>query len=433
MKTINRYPAGLVILIGMLAMLVFSQCNILDPVDDPPPDLVGDTLWMHQIAGKDSLFTEPTLAIGVNGDLYYAVAGGTLYWTRARIRALDSKTGVQRWESPLIDQIGLSSPILVGNDGTIYVVGAYRLYAINSMTGQFNWIWEVPTELPFPGGPGTIYSYGEIGALSMTDDGNLIVGSTGSGVYSRALYCISPNGMMLWYNQNANNGAIYSGTVVGPANRVHYYTSINSEVALVTVDAISGTILWTKPIKTMSSSTNNLALDSDGTIIASFQLTATDPFRMYRIHPADGSILWQSSHESNANPKLVAPDGAIFQDDNNFSGLVEYNLGQSSGTAFPAGIHANLEGAMFTATNQLLTIRNRDWISTIHAFSSAGQLDWYTPMSNSRENVMTISNDRVLFGVRSDLVFAIQGDQRIADKGWPKRYHDVRNTSNVTQ
>ncbi len=433
MKNKNYTTEGLVILTGLMMMFFFNQCNIFDPINDPPLSTVGDTLWMQPILGSDSLFTEPTLAIGTNGDLYYAVAGGTLYWTKARIRALNPQQGVMRWESPVLDNIGLNSPILVSDDGTIYAIGKYRLYAINPVTGQFNWIWEVPNELPFPGGPGTIYSYGDIGALSLTDNGNLILGSVGTGVYSRAIYCISPSGVMLWYNMDANNGAIYSGTVVGPGNRIHYFTSMNGQIALVTVDATSGAILWTKPIQSMSSSVNNLALDSDGTIIASFQLTSSDPFRMYRIHPADGSILWQSSHDSNANPKLVGPDGSIFQDDNNFSGLVKYIPGQSSGVSFSANIHANLEGTVFTKANQLLTIRNRDWVSTLHAFSSTGHLDWYVPIGYARENVMALSTQKVVFGVRSDLVFAIQGDQTMSDKGWPKRYHDIRNTSNVTK
>jgi hypothetical protein len=291
----------------------------------------------------------------------------------------------------------------------------------------------VPTELPHPDGTGTLYTYGEIGALSLTNSGDLVFGSVGSGVYSRALYCVSPGGTTVWYNLAANNGAIQSNTVVGPGNRIHYYTTIDNSISLVTVDAASGIILWSKPIYTISNSLNNLALDTDGTIIASFRLTSSDPFRMYRIQPTDGNILWQSGHESNTNPKLIGPDGVIYQDDNNYSGLAQYAPGQSSATAFPAAVHVNLIGSILTKANQLLTIRSRDWVSTVHAFSHSGQLDWFAPMANSRENAMALSTNGVVFGLKSNSVFAIQGDESVADRGWPKYTHDNRNTSNVTQ
>jgi outer membrane protein assembly factor BamB len=431
MKKLTFQSAGLVILLTLLTAMSMSRCKLFDPKDDLPSTQIGDTLWMHQMPGSDSLFTEPTLAIGPNGDVYYAVGGGTLYWTKSRIRALDPNTGTLRWESPVVDNVRLSSPIVVGSDGALYVIGSTRLYAINPVSGQFNWVWEVPTELPNPDGSGTLYTYGEIGALSQANNGNLIFGSIGSGVYSRALYCVSPEGSTVWYNLAANNGAIQSNTVVGPENRIHYFTTIDNSAALVTVDAASGAILWSKPIYTISSSLNNLALDTDGTIITSFRLTSADPFRMYRIQPINGDILWQSSHESNTNPKLIGPDGVIYQDDNNYSGLAQYTPGQSSATAFPAAVHVNLVGSILTRANQLLTIRNRDWVSTVHAFSQSGQLDWFAPMANSRENAMALSKNGIVIGLKSNMVFAIQGDESIADRGWPKYTHDNRNTSNV--
>ncbi|MCF8237776.1 MAG: PQQ-binding-like beta-propeller repeat protein [Saprospiraceae bacterium] len=432
MKKLSNQYVGLVILFVLLTVISISRCKLFDPADDPPTTQIGDTLWIHDMIGADTLFTEPTLAVGRNGDVYFAVAGGTLYWTHARIRALNATSGVMRWESPIVDHISLSSPIVIGDDGTLYVIGAYRLYAINAATGQFNWVWEVPNELPNPNGPGNLYTYGPIGTLALTDAGNLILGSVGSGVYSRAIYCISPGGTMVWYNPDANGVGIQSNLVIGPGNRIHYYTTVSGKLSLVTLDALIGTILWTMPIQAMSSAGNNLALDTDGTIIASFQQTTSDPFRMYRIHPADGTLLWQSGHECNYNPKLVGPDGLIYQDDNAFAGLATYTPGNASASAHPAGVHANLLGTLLSSANQLLTVRNRDWIPTIHAYSSSGQLDWFVPMSNARDNVMALGDDGILFGVLPDGIFAVQGDHGLADKGWPKRYHDNRNTSNVS-
>jgi hypothetical protein len=434
MKTQYFYSKGLAIFLAILTVLSFSNCKFLDPMDDPPMVGVGDTLWVHQVVGADSLFTEPSIATGTNGDVYFAVAGGTLYWTRARIRALDPVSGNLRWESPVLDANSLGSQILVGNNGVIYVIGTYNLYAIDPQTGQFQWVWTVPTELPNPDGPGNLYTYGQIGALAMADNGNLILGSTGAGVYSRAIYCIGPGGNLVWHNQQAAYGVgIGSGLVVGHNNRAFYYTDIQGQKGLVALDVATGAIIWTKAIYSMGGVDNNLALDADGTLIASFRITQADPSRMYRIDPANGQILWQSQNESNHYCKLVNRNGVIYQDDNQVGSIAVYTPGQASASAFSSGVHANLNGTVVTKTNQLIFVKNLDFVTTVHAYSSSGNLDWYVPFSLIRTNVLALSANQKIIGVRSNIVFALQGDQPLSDRGWPTRYHDMRNTSNLNQ
>lgn len=432
MKTQSLYRKGLVILLSLITVLSLSDCKLFDPMDDPPTTTIGDTLWIHQVLGTDSLFTEPSIATGTNGDIYFAVAGGNLYWTNARIRALDPVSGNMRWESPVLDAKFLGSQILVGNNGTIYVLGTYNLYAIDPQTGQFQWTWTVPTELPNPDGPGNLYTKGQVGALALADNGNLILGSTGSGVYNRAMYCVGPGGNLVWYNISAVNGmGVPAGLVIGHDNRAFYYTDINGQNALVALDVIMGTILWTKPIYSITGNDNNLALDEDGTLVAAFRLTQSNPLRMYRIQPTDGQILWQSQNESNYYCKLVNGSGVIYQDDNQVAALAKYPPGQASASAFSPGVHANLNGAVITNTDQLIFVKNLNFVSTIHAYSSNGNLDWTVPFANIRTNVLALSANQKIIGMRSDIVFALQGDHALSDRGWPSRYHDVRNTANL--
>lgn len=51
--------------------------------------------------------------------------------------ALNKENGTVKWHSPDFDHMDISSEIIVGDDGTIYVIGYYTLYAIDPSSGQF--------------------------------------------------------------------------------------------------------------------------------------------------------------------------------------------------------------------------------------------------------------------------------------------------------
>ncbi len=207
----------------------------------------------------------------------------------------------------------ISSEIIVGDDGTIYVIGYYTLYAIDPSSGQFLWTWEVPENVPHPDNPeGTIFTKGQIGALALTDQGDLVLGTIGSGVYSRALYCIDTNGSTRWYNLNASGWGVYSGIFIGKNDALFYYTSFEQE-KLMSVSVSSGAILWSKNVWGVGAAANNILIEDDGSLICSFKKSADEPMALHRVDPSNGNIQWSSSAESNWSTKWLGPDGAVYQ------------------------------------------------------------------------------------------------------------------------
>ena len=63
--------------------------------------------------------------------IYFGASGGTVFWKAARIYALNKENGKIKWKSEALDHIALGSQIVVGDDGTLYVIGYYNLYAID--------------------------------------------------------------------------------------------------------------------------------------------------------------------------------------------------------------------------------------------------------------------------------------------------------------
>ncbi|MCB0662193.1 MAG: PQQ-binding-like beta-propeller repeat protein, partial [Saprospiraceae bacterium] len=219
------------VLFGLAIWILSTGCPQIKDIIDPPPDTTaGDTLWIHEMVGTDSLFMLHSLALGHNGYVYYGVGGGTLHWTAARIRALNPDNGNMVWESERMDNIGINSEIMVDDDGTVYALGAYKLYAFDGNTGATKWIWEVPQTLPNPDNPTQdIYTYGTAGQLALTDDGNILTSTSGSGVYSRCIYLINKFGDKVFHNLNANGWGVEGPFAIGKNNMAYYYSrNINS-------------------------------------------------------------------------------------------------------------------------------------------------------------------------------------------------------------
>ena len=427
MKHLNLLFA--LFLVSHLVLMNTSCCEILDNCEDPKSEnQLGDTLWVHAFSGVDSFFMGGISAIGLDGIIYYGKGGGTVYWTPARVVAINPDDGSEKWVSPSIDNNGIAD-LVVGDDGTVYVIGYYRLYSINPTNGQFNWVWEVPETLPLPEG-GEVYSYGQIGSLALTADGDLVFGSIGSGVYSRATYCVSPSGVTKWYNRDANGWSIATG-IVADANKIFYYSEIADGLHLVSLDDGSGLIAWQTKINSVSSSGNNIVIDADGFLICSFILNSGDPYKMHKIDPGTGSIVWSSTDDSDNTIKLIGKNGTIYQQ--NYGGIFKFNPSQGTKVLFGTDVNFSIAGTAINNNDQLLIIHNIDWNSNINIYDNSGVLNWSVPMVNLRNNPFSISDDQVIIAIQATGICAIQGDAALARKGWPKHKHDNRNTSNATK
>ena len=126
-----------------------------------------------------------TAAIGANGTVY-VIAGSPI-----RLFAI-SPTGSLLWSTQELDfspysmgERAMSYPV-VAADGTIYVVGYYKLYAFSS-NGTKKWEWTTPAS-------GNPYPHAQICGATLGPDGTIYTAHCGAGAYHRYLFAIDPNG-----------------------------------------------------------------------------------------------------------------------------------------------------------------------------------------------------------------------------------------------
>jgi outer membrane protein assembly factor BamB len=448
MNTIRYF----VLITSTLLLFSLQSCtddDVSDPgnTNNPPIGNVGDTLWIHEIEGKDSLIIDNSLAIGKDGAVYFSVSGGTLHWTAARIRALNPENGVLLWESERLDHIALSSQIVVGDDGTVYAIGFYTLYALDPISGATLWTWEVPNELPNPDNPSSnFYVKGQLAGMALTDEGNILTQTSGSGIYNRSIYCINPQGSMLYYNLNANGWGVESGISVGKNNTAYYYSrdinANNQGLNLVAIDTRDGSIRWTKEVFATGCSSNNIAVLDNGNLFCAFGESGTTSLKYRVIDGTNGMTLWTgSSVASSCEAKLIGPSGNYYRDHgahriNASSGSEELiiNVPNSFLTRLSA---INSNARLVTAFDDVDNQRK------LGVFYSDGLIDFETsvPMSGLEGYNMVISDEKVIFGIVNETsgsrlpskICAIQSNATLANSGWPRRYHDNRNTSNVNK
>lgn len=422
----------------LAAILVFPacDCDIFNNIKDDPPEPtaeLGEVLWTHEMTGRDSFLTGPYLALDeARNQLYYAKAGGTLYWTAARIVAVNTADGSQVWESPPVDNIDLNSDIVIGNDGTIYAIGSHRLYAINPLHGQFDWVWEVPEKLAAPDGEGEVNSYGAIGGLALADDGSLLLASgAAGGAYYRALFNVSPAGIMNWGNTRAVYGGSVHGLAVGANDRCYFisvpYSKAQEGLHLSAADVRTGALLWHTKVYSWGSDLNNIIFDPDGNLIVSVPIAEGAPFRLHRVNAETGAIIGSSATDASARLKLMGPDGTIYQFQNP-SGIMTYAAGDFSARPFGRNVH--MKGALINAKNQLVMIHDQGRVSHVNAYEPSGMLDWSGELANMDTRRLILSSDGIYYGIIvREGVFAMQGESRLATSGWPRIGHDNHNTS----
>ena len=109
---------------AILFVLIFVSCDQCSLINNPVAEYqTGDTIWIHESPVKDSMYINSSLAIGSDGSIYYAASGGTLTWHPVQLFALNRDDGSLKWITEKMDANGLSSQIVVGDDGTIYAIG----------------------------------------------------------------------------------------------------------------------------------------------------------------------------------------------------------------------------------------------------------------------------------------------------------------------
>ncbi|NOX84741.1 MAG: PQQ-like beta-propeller repeat protein, partial [Chlorobi bacterium] len=293
----KKYTIILSVII-LSGLFYLPGCNILnDDNPDTPQQKAGDTLWIHTVPkGAQNLWIpEQPLAIGKDGSVYYTASGGTANWEPSRVYAVNKDDGTIKWISEPLELWHVNSNIVVGDDGTVYVMSYTKLYSINPGSGSFNWIWEVPQTLTYEGND--VYTYGEVSSLALSDNGDLIFKTSGSGVYWRALYCVGTDGNMKWHRfiraagnpiTIGYNGIIYD-YAAGDGN-THY---------IFATDPSNGDILWQTKAYT-SYGVTNITIADNGDLIA---FVANDS--LARFDPANGTIIWKSKVTESSTHRIL--------------------------------------------------------------------------------------------------------------------------------
>ncbi|GGR54979.1 outer membrane protein assembly factor BamB family protein [Streptomyces roseolus] len=219
----------------------------------------GAKLW--EVTGCQTDFETPEAGPAIHGDTVYV-------WQDARLKALDARTGVERWSYPIGDAASCGHvPVRVApaEDGWVYVSAGTRVLSIDIAAGHVRWHFEAPAVFlsppAFAPGPavtgGGVYLADHLGTVYALDattgqdrwriateqrqssepvlvaDGNVHVGS-GSALYTLDAVTGTPR----W---RFAAGAELVGTPVVADGRVHFGSA---DHVLYTLDATGGQLRW---------------------------------------------------------------------------------------------------------------------------------------------------------------------------------------------
>ncbi|MCF3963129.1 outer membrane protein assembly factor BamB family protein, partial [Streptomyces fuscigenes] len=179
----------------------------------------GEKLW--ELTGAQTEFETPEAGP--------AVHDGTVYvWKDARLRALDARSGAERWSYPVGDAAscgGVPVRITPAPDGQLYVAAGTRVLSIDIAGGHVRWHFEAPAVFlsapAFAPGPavagGGVYLADYLGTVYALD---------------------ATTGKDRWRIATESRASVEPVLVAG--GNVH----VGSGAALYTLDAVAGTPKW---------------------------------------------------------------------------------------------------------------------------------------------------------------------------------------------
>ncbi|URM90989.1 PQQ-binding-like beta-propeller repeat protein [Streptomyces sp. MRC013] len=219
----------------------------------------GAGLW--ELTGAQTDFETPEAGPAVHGDTVYV-------WQDARLRALDARTGTERWSYPVGDAAscgGVPVRVTPAEDGYVYVAAGTRVLSVDVLSGHVRWRFEAPAVFlsppAFAPGPsvtgGGVYLADYLGTVYALDattgkdrwriatearqsvepvlvaNGSVHVGS-GSALYTLDAVTGTPK----W--RFAAGGEIVGAPVVAEG-RLHFGSA---DHVLYTLDAAGGQLRW---------------------------------------------------------------------------------------------------------------------------------------------------------------------------------------------
>ena len=406
-----------------------------------------EKLWEHDLREADSedLYIGNSLAIGLDGNIYYGAAGGSGVLAKPlRVHAIDKSSGRLLWKTEKLETTGLQSQILIGDDGTVHVASGHKLYAFDHKTGAIKWVWEVPARFPDPyDSKKEINARGGIGYMALTDEGYILASTgAGGGHYHRGIYIIDTQGRMkLFFHKEVGTG-VATGLYVGKRNTVYYYARlINPEDAglkLIALDLNVGKVKWMVDISGVGAGENNIAIMDDGNLFCSFAYPNPQDMRYHLINGEDGSFIWSGTERAESFYKLVGGNGTSYRGRNAVKidrltgGIVKVTKGYPYDYATLGAINDKGNLVVSFAKNRASTLGLFDPNDSDEPISEL-------TLPGLEGETMAISDDGIIYGIINTShasrlptkIVAVRSDAPLAKKGWPRRFHDNQNTSNV--
>ncbi|MDX3644223.1 PQQ-binding-like beta-propeller repeat protein, partial [Streptomyces sp. MB09-02B] len=239
----------------------------------------GQKLW--ELTGAQTDFESPEAGP--------VVQDGTVYiWKDARLRALEARTGEERWSYPIGDAAscgGVPVRLTPASDGYVYIAAGSRVLAIDIAGGHVRWHFEAPAVFlsapTFAPGPAV----------------------TGGGVYLAdylgTVYALdATDGRDRWRIATESRASVEP--VLVAAGHVH----VGSGKGLYTLDAVTGTPKW--------------RFQAGGEIVGApsvaegrIHFGSTDHL-LYTLKADDGRLRWKLATGGEITGSPVVKDGVVY-------------------------------------------------------------------------------------------------------------------------
>lgn len=239
----------------------------------------GQKLW--ELTGAQTDFESPEAGP--------VVQDGTVYvWKDARLRALDARTGDERWSYPIGDAAscgGVPVRLAPAADGYVYISAGSRVLAVDIASGHVRWHFEAPAVFlsapTFAPGPAV----------------------TGGGVYLAdylgTVYALdATDGRDRWRIATESRSSLEP--VLVAAGHVH----VGSGKGLYTLDAVTGTPKW--------------RFQAGGEIVGApsvaegrIHFGSTDHL-LYTLKADDGRLRWKLATGGEITGSPVVKDGVVY-------------------------------------------------------------------------------------------------------------------------
>ncbi|MET7655019.1 MULTISPECIES: PQQ-binding-like beta-propeller repeat protein [unclassified Streptomyces] len=239
----------------------------------------GQKLW--EITGCQTDFESPEAGPALH-------EGTVFVWQDARLRALDARTGEERWSYPIGDTAscgGVPVRVTPASDGYVYLSAGTRVLAVDIASGMVRWHFEAPAVFlsppTFVPGPAV----------------------TGGGVYLAdylgTVYALdATDGRDRWRIATESRASV--DPVLVAAGHVH----VGSGKGLYTLDAVTGTPKW--------------RFQAGGDIVGApavaegrIHFGSTDHL-LYTLKADDGRLRWKLATGGEITGSPVVRDGVVY-------------------------------------------------------------------------------------------------------------------------